>query len=90
MTPLSLEIERAESELDEALQLQAAIIALSKNEAAALVLAMALRDAAVNCEIAWREIEQREDFKAEYGTDRAKAHEDFLRDSFQNKNGGID
>lgn len=43
---------------------------------------MALRDAAVNCETIWRELEERDDFKAKYGVDRAKAREDYLRDYF--------
>lgn len=82
MTNLFLEIERAETEFNEVSKLQEAIIELSRNDVAALVLTMALRDAAVNCENIWRNIEEREDFVAKYGDDRAKAREDYLRDYF--------
>ena len=78
MTDLFAEIERAEQERDKAEHFQQALVELSRNEAAALILTAALRDSSINCENLWRALEQRDDFKAEYGADRAKAREDFL------------
>ena len=78
MEELKSEIELAENEYHDAERLHEAILKLSTNEVAVNILLLALRETAIQCEILWREIEQREDFKAKYGTDRNLAHEDFL------------
>ena len=79
-TKLLLAIERAENEYNELADFEEAIIALSKRQAATLVLLLALRDAAVNHEKIWDEIEEMPAFKEVYGTDRGKAREDFIHE----------
>lgn len=78
MEELKLEIELAENEYHAAEQLQEAILKLSTNEVAVNILLLALRESAIHNELVWREIEQRDDFKAKYGNDRNLAREDFL------------
>ena len=77
MQDLATAISYANNLFDRATEIHDAIIMLSNNETAADVLAWELRDAAIGCENLWRDIEQRDDFKAKYGTDRDKALEDF-------------
>ena len=77
MQDLATAISYANNLFDRATEIHDAIIMLSNNSVAADVLAWELRDAAIHCENLWRDIEQRDDFKAKYGTDRDKALEDF-------------
>ena len=75
---LFIAIERAEIELEEAEDFAQVIITLSKHPRTTETLVNAFRDAAVNAELLWRDIEQRDDFKAHY-SDREQAHIDFLK-----------
>lgn len=77
---LLLAIENAENEYCELEDFEAALLSLSKHQAATLVLLLALRDAAVNHEKIWNEIEEMPAFKEVYGTDRDKAREDFFHE----------
>ena len=77
MQDLATAIICANNLFDRATEIHDAIIMLSNNSVATDVLAWELRDAAIGCENLWRDIEQRDDFKAKYGTDRDKALEDF-------------
>ena len=77
MQDLATAIICANNLWDRSTEIHDAIIMLSNNETAADVLAWELRDAAIGCENLWRDIEQRDDFKEKYGTDRDKALEDF-------------
>ena len=77
MQDLATAIICANNLFDRATEIHDAIIMLSNNSVATDVLAWELRDAAIGCENLWRDIEQRDDFKEKYGTDRDKALEDF-------------
>ena len=78
---LFMAIERAEQELTEASDFEQAILALSKHDAATLVLTSALRNAVAHSEVIWQKIEEMPEFKACY-TDRDHAYQDFLREYF--------
>lgn len=86
MQSLYSKIMHADSQRSRANGIHDAIIKLSTNETVADILAWELRNAAIDCENVWCEIEQRDDFKAKYGTDRQKALEDFLNGNLT-KNG---
>jgi hypothetical protein len=83
LTNLFLEIEQVENVRDDALSYFEAICALSTNEASTALLLNAFREAVLDTENLWKEIEQREDFKARYA-DREQAHEDFIREYLKN------
>lgn len=78
MKDLMLEIEQAENAWHEAEQLQEGLLKLSTNEIVTDVLATELRDAAIRCELLWREIEQRADFQARFGNNRELARDELL------------
>ena len=78
MKDLMLAVEQAENAWHEAEQLQEGLLKLSTNELATEILVWRLRDAAIRCETLWREIEQRADFIARFGTDRELARDELL------------
>jgi hypothetical protein len=79
-----MKIERVENVRDDALAYFEAICALSKNEAATALLLNAFREAVLDTEKLWKDIEQREDFKTCY-TDREQARLAFLHEYFSKK-----
>lgn len=84
MDALFLKIEEAETSRDNSLAFQEALVGLSNNPAASIVLANEMRAAAADAEIQWRAIEQMPEFKAKYH-DRDSARADFLRVAFAKK-----
>lgn len=82
MDSLFLKIEEAETCRDNSLAFQEALVGLSNNPAASIVLANEMRAAAADAEIQWREIEQMPEFKSRY-TSRDAARADFLREMWK-------
>lgn len=78
---LFLAIEQAETCQDEVEDYRDAIQQLSSHQAATCALLDALIHSAITAETFWREIEQRDDYKARY-TSRVKAREDYLHEYF--------
>lgn len=78
MDELFLKIEMAEQRRDEAGAYGDAIVELSKNPAATLVLLEEMQQAAVDAELLWRKIEQSAEFKTRY-IKRTDACADFFR-----------
>lgn len=75
---LYLKIEEAEQSRDESIAYSDALCDLSKNPVATSALAHEMRQAAVDSELKWQEVEQMPEFKSRY-TSREDAHADFLR-----------
>ena len=78
MTELFLKVESAEQTRDDSVDVSDAICNLSQNYVATAVLLKAYREYILAAESQWREIEQRDDFKAKY-TSREDARMDFLK-----------
>lgn len=79
---LEIAIEGAEFDAEREIDLFDAICALSTHEHTVAVLLDAYKQAAIETEMAWREIEQRGDFQARYHsrkvffeTERRRRHE---------------
>ncbi len=79
MDGLFLKIEMAEQRRDDAEAYADAIVGLTQNPAATLLLVEAMKEAVADAELQWREIEQSAEFKARY-TKRDDACADFLRE----------
>lgn len=79
---LLIKIEDAEVQRDSALEIEEAIINLSESKAAIKALLDAYRDALINAESRWREIESRADFRTQY-KNREEARREYLIKYFE-------